>query len=89
MCVHLRSYSNNADLHIGVTDSKGRIFSYDEGGLKEDGSSAWDECLCVECAFIEDAWDTELEKCLQSKDWTSSRYGLFIFLANFEGDLRF
>lgn len=72
-----RTYKNNADLHIGLTDSKGNIFSFDEKGLKKDSKADWDECLLVECGlqdgFVEETWDAMLHKCLFSEDWTLSK----------------
>ncbi|CAB3368777.1 Hypothetical predicted protein [Cloeon dipterum] len=75
----LRSYSNNADLHIGVTNSRGNIFSYDEHGLKEEPAKDWDECLSIQCNttssdVFETSWDSALNTCLQSENWVPERY---------------
>ncbi|XP_059480634.1 MKRN2 opposite strand protein [Neocloeon triangulifer] len=92
----LRSYSNNADLHIGVTNSKGQIFSYDEDGLKREPSEDWNECLSIQCfetfTLIEDIWDGVLEMLLKSDDWTSKRYhedthNCYTFILHFLGKL--
>jgi Domain of unknown function (DUF4796) len=73
-----RTYKNNADLHIGLTDSRGNIFSFDEKGLKKEAKEDWDECLLIECGlhagFVENAWDAILQECLLSEDWTLPKY---------------
>ncbi|XP_059156668.1 MKRN2 opposite strand protein-like [Physella acuta] len=40
-----RGYSRTCNLHIGVTDSQGYVYDYDEKGLHQ--RSIWPECLVV------------------------------------------
>ncbi|KAB7507682.1 MKRN2 opposite strand protein, partial [Armadillidium nasatum] len=43
----LHDYRNNSNLHIGVTDSEGRVYEYDFEGLHSDGAASWIQCLAV------------------------------------------
>lgn len=56
-----RAYTPGCLLHVGLTDSRGSVYHFDEGGLHE--RDKWPEALCVpvDGAHLSDAqWDAEL-----------------------------
>lgn len=74
----LEDYQNSANLHIGLTNSKGIVYDFDEGGVHI-GSSSWN--LCVAASLINhitsqtaELWDVLLDKYAKKSDWSSHRY---------------
>lgn len=74
-------YSNSADLHIGVTDSKGQVFEYDSQGVKKSlGKKRWDQCLAIPISpqnpddrWIQH-WDYTLAITAGMDTWSASDY---------------
>ncbi|XP_063605048.1 MKRN2 opposite strand protein-like [Penaeus indicus] len=80
----LHDYRSSNDLHIGVTDSEGRVFEYDHEGLHSDYTSSWTQSLGV--SVISDPatgrldpvwleyWDFTLHTMAQDPTWAEDRY---------------
>ncbi|XP_062587804.1 MKRN2 opposite strand protein-like [Saccostrea cucullata] len=75
----IRDYDNSVNLHIGVTDTNGTVYDYDEGGVHV-GMSGWEECLVIPLSnrglnpHIYQVWDATLQHQAQSNIWTKSKY---------------
>ncbi|XP_048781185.2 MKRN2 opposite strand protein-like [Ostrea edulis] len=75
----LRDYDNSTNLHIGVTDTKGTVYDYDEDGVHV-GVSGWEQCLVISLSnrglapHIIQVWDATLQHIANSKMWTKSNY---------------
>ncbi|GAB6026673.1 hypothetical protein CHUAL_013186 [Chamberlinius hualienensis] len=77
----LHNYQNAADLHIGVTNSKGVVFEYDKNGLTNDDTAKWCQSLRIDILSQMDAkllrqWDKTLEKISQQDRWSSTFYSV-------------
>lgn len=75
----LHNYQNSSDLHIGVTDSKGRVYEYDVDGIIVSNGKEWNECLSVQVCKKTDAvwreyWDYTLNIVYQQDEWTAKKY---------------
>lgn len=75
----LRDYRNGDNLHIGINNSKGVVFNYDERGLMMD-REGWSQCVAVNVVpngrhevFAQD-WDKELEASTRTGLWSAARY---------------
>lgn len=79
----LHDYRSNRDLHIGVTDSEGRVFEYEMEGLHSDYTSSWSQCLAI--PIISDSsnrldpvwqeyWDFTLHTLANESVWSEDRY---------------
>ncbi|XP_053606931.1 MKRN2 opposite strand protein isoform X2 [Plodia interpunctella] len=80
-------YYNSKDLHIGVTNSLGRVVEFCEEGIRgvdtntkkwssRDTTAEWDQCLLLE-QFDElwnEIWDSVLLKVSLSPLWEADRY---------------
>ncbi|XP_065843975.1 MKRN2 opposite strand protein-like [Oscarella lobularis] len=67
-------YCHGDDLHVGVSDSRGRIHHYDEFGLHCDSNpetTFWTDCLLIQNKISQ---LTNIEECIQSDEWTQARY---------------
>ncbi|XP_047471320.1 MKRN2 opposite strand protein-like isoform X2 [Penaeus chinensis] len=83
-CPPFSDYRSSNDLHIGVTDSEGRVFEYDHEGLHSDYTSSWTQSLAV--SVISDPatgrldpvwleyWDFTLHTMAQDPTWAEDRY---------------
>ncbi|XP_066948813.1 MKRN2 opposite strand protein isoform X2 [Macrobrachium rosenbergii] len=76
-------YKSTHDLHIGVTDSEGRVFEYEQEGLHSDYTSSWSQCLAI--PIISDSsnrldpvwqeyWDFTLNTLAKDPVWCEERY---------------
>ncbi|RXG56296.1 MKRN2 opposite strand protein, partial [Armadillidium vulgare] len=78
----LHDYRNNSNLHIGVTDSEGRVYEYDFEGLHSDGAASWMQCLAVPIISSntndtpdpvwKEYWDFTLHSICNEEDWSGS-----------------
>ncbi|XP_068239826.1 MKRN2 opposite strand protein [Palaemon carinicauda] len=79
----LHEYKSTHDLHIGVTDSEGRVFEYEQEGLHSDYTSSWSQCLAI--PIISDSsnrldpvwqeyWDFTLNTLAKDPAWCEDRY---------------
>ncbi|OWF38857.1 MKRN2 opposite strand protein-like [Mizuhopecten yessoensis] len=75
----LQNYTDTSNLHIGLTDSQGVTFDYDEDGVNIN-TPGWDQCVAIE--MIQSSgdkdlsleWDTNLRQESRSDRWTKYRY---------------
>ncbi|XP_041363017.1 MKRN2 opposite strand protein-like [Gigantopelta aegis] len=71
-----RNYTTSANLHVGITDSHGRMFDFDEEGLHRD--SVWPECLTISLlpmtGLDSRQWDMRLHQYVNPMVWTAYRY---------------
>jgi len=74
----LRSYRAGDDLHVGLVDSNGIVYNYNEYGVLAD-SKGWDLSLCVnifderECEF-QMKWNESLKNSMLDQKWDLSIY---------------
>lgn len=74
------NYQNSADLHIGLTDSKGDVYEFDRKGVHVGSQNRfWTDCLAI--PVIEpisqswkDYWDSTLKVLVQMPIWTADSY---------------
>ncbi|KAK2177740.1 hypothetical protein NP493_582g02029 [Ridgeia piscesae] len=74
----LEDYSNAANLHVGVTNSRGAVYDYNEKGVNR-SLEGWDQCVCVpvlqqydeKCIAL---WDQKLEQHSAYNTWHPERY---------------
>ncbi|XP_005109122.1 MKRN2 opposite strand protein [Aplysia californica] len=68
----IRNYERTCDLHIGVTDSKGLVYDFDERGLNQ--GSVWPHCLVVWTHDQPAEWDQALSYICGQPAWSARRY---------------
>ncbi|XP_045199596.2 MKRN2 opposite strand protein-like [Mercenaria mercenaria] len=73
----LYDFSNNSNLHIGLTDSSGNVYEFDERGVTV-GDKTWTHCLSIkildEHEQLENKWDHSLEQFANEKLWKKECY---------------
>jgi len=82
----LVDYTNKSHLHIALTDSKGEVVEFDQGGIHKNRTLDWSQCLVVGLAEAEplvadmvgdpdwgEYWDLCLSHTLE-KDWSRESY---------------
>nr|XP_033782187.1 MKRN2 opposite strand protein [Geotrypetes seraphini] len=74
----LKDYDGNSDLHVGVTNTTGTVYHYNETGIHRD-DLGWEQCVCVPLIQpsmfgLINQWDRYLEECCASEDWLPCRY---------------
>ncbi|XP_064288276.1 MKRN2 opposite strand protein isoform X1 [Passer domesticus] len=74
----LDGYDGRSDLHVGITDSRGVVYSYDQEGVHRDGSG-WEQCICVpllqpDMGELLQQWDQLLEEFSREEAWLPHRY---------------
>ncbi|NWI93965.1 MKROS protein, partial [Pitta sordida] len=74
----LSGYDGDSDLHVGITNSQGVVYSYDQAGVHRDGSG-WEQCLSI--PLLQPAvwellqhWDNLLQEFSQGEAWLPHRY---------------
>jgi hypothetical protein len=76
----LHHYQNAADLHIGLTNSKGDVYEFDRYGLHAaTKNSSWNQCLSVPIVteidnMWKDYWDYTLQIAAQLDRWQPNKY---------------
>lgn len=78
---HYSNYNSTADLHIGVTDSRGEVYAYDEQGLNTGPAQDWQQCLAIPglvehlLEVMQEEWDGSLRHLIQEQShlWTPDR----------------
>ncbi|KAK7093648.1 hypothetical protein V1264_007355 [Littorina saxatilis] len=76
----VRNYTHTADLHIGVTDSRGCCHDFDEEGFHVGG--IWQQCLAIpmvtqtslQGGLTPSSWDHSLGIFADPNNWTVQRY---------------
>ena len=73
----LFDFSNQSDLHISLTNSRGQIYEFDKRGVTV-GRNDWSCCLSVylECTDSSnmEMWDSTLDKFRTEHTWRMDRY---------------
>ncbi|XP_060069977.1 MKRN2 opposite strand protein-like [Ylistrum balloti] len=73
----LQNYTDASNLHIGLTDSQGVTFDYDEEGVNIN-APGWDQCVSIEMiqtsGDFSSEWDLTLRRLSKSDLWTKYRY---------------
>ncbi|XP_058701359.1 MKRN2 opposite strand protein isoform X2 [Poecile atricapillus] len=69
----LLDYDGHCDLHVGITNSQGVVYNYDQEGVHRDGSG-WEQCISV--ALVQpdmwellQQWDNLLEEFSLEEAW--------------------
>ncbi|KAL1124135.1 hypothetical protein AAG570_001905 [Ranatra chinensis] len=73
----LHDYNVTQDLHIGVTNSLGKVMEFDRCGLHRDRTNDWNQSLVVYKAEHQqslDQWDYILNVIAEQDCWTPTRY---------------
>jgi len=74
----LRDYKNGQLLHVGLTDSRGRVYEFDERGLTCDDANGWTQCLAASIRRLEpcdiDEIDRILSTTVSSPAWKAEKY---------------
>ncbi|KAK7476114.1 hypothetical protein BaRGS_00032668 [Batillaria attramentaria] len=71
----IRDYTSTANLHIGITDTRGRCYDFDEEGLHV--GNTWPHCLAVPVTTsgaTSPAWDQHLTAFADPFRWNPQRY---------------
>lgn len=73
----LHDYENSSNLHIGIRNSYGEVYSFDERGVRVD--TGWEQCIVVEMKFEistsnSGKYDTILERSCSSPMWDKNTY---------------
>ena len=76
----LDDYTNSDNLHVGVTDSTGAVYHFDETGFSC-SASGWHQCIAVPMLTDHElpqtfpsSWDKKLAEFSTHKQWTASEY---------------
>ena len=83
----LNDYQNGNNLHIAITNSKGFVVEYDQGGVHREKTLDWNRCLVINLLSSEHAdpdivldpdwgeyWDWCVESTINSRAWTKDGY---------------
>ncbi|XP_069062747.1 MKRN2 opposite strand protein isoform X1 [Pleurodeles waltl] len=74
----LRGYDGMSDLHVGITNSKGIVYNYNQAGVQRE-EWGWEQCVGVpllqpdEYGLI-NLWDKYLEDFSTAETWLPHRY---------------
>nr|XP_006631171.1 PREDICTED: MKRN2 opposite strand protein [Lepisosteus oculatus] len=74
----LREYDGRSDLHVGITNTKGVVYNYNETGICRD-ELGWDQSVSVplvqpDMYSLINQWDCYLEQFSSAEMWHSQRY---------------
>ena len=70
----LTHYDKNSNLHIGITNSSGHVYEYDERGLTYNNSHSWTRCLGIPMLKNgHEFWDDMLQDSVHSNSWTRNK----------------
>eukprot|EP00094_Tigriopus_californicus_P004770 TCALIF_04590-PA protein Name:"Similar to C3orf83 Putative uncharacterized protein C3orf83 (Homo sapiens)" AED:0.13 eAED:0.13 QI:0/0.25/0/0.8/1/1/5/0/497 len=82
----LRDYRSGHNLHIGLTDSQGKVHEFAEYGLHSDSNDNWHQCIVINLLAKEfhpvisddpdwkEYWDWTLAQVLASGQWNTNTY---------------
>ncbi|NWI25196.1 MKROS protein, partial [Sula dactylatra] len=73
-----RGYDGKSDLHVGITNSNGMVYNYNEEGIQR-AETGWEQCISIPLvqpdAFgLLQQWDTLLEEFSAGEAWLPYRY---------------
>ncbi|XP_064422270.1 MKRN2 opposite strand protein isoform X2 [Latimeria chalumnae] len=71
-------YDGSTNLHVGITNTKGIVYNYNEAGVQREGSG-WDQSISVplvqpDMYSLLDQWDQYLEQFSAAEAWLPQRY---------------
>ncbi|KAL4220389.1 MKRN2 opposite strand [Mactra antiquata] len=73
----LHEFTDKSNLHIGLTDSQGTVYEYDERGVTV-GDTTWNYCLRVILHSVDGVtspdWDRILKHCVNERLWKQEYY---------------
>ncbi|XP_056357212.1 MKRN2 opposite strand protein [Oenanthe melanoleuca] len=74
----LDGYDGHSDLHVGITNSQGVVYNYDQEGVHRAGSG-WEQCICIPLVQPDmwellQLWDNLLEEFSWEEAWLPHRY---------------
>ncbi|XP_029456646.1 MKRN2 opposite strand protein [Rhinatrema bivittatum] len=74
----LGDYDGNSDLHVGVTNTAGTVYHYNETGIHKD-DLGWEQCVCVpliqpDMYGLINQWDQHLDEFCAAETWLPCRY---------------
>ncbi|XP_030063488.1 MKRN2 opposite strand protein [Microcaecilia unicolor] len=74
----LRDYDGNSDLHVGVTNTTGTVYHYNQTGIHRD-DVGWEQCVCIPLIQpstygLINQWDRYLDERCASEAWLPCRY---------------
>ncbi|XP_072042476.1 MKRN2 opposite strand protein-like isoform X2 [Amphiura filiformis] len=76
----LNDYKDGANLHAGITNTKGSVYGYDENGVQVSGGRlSWKQCVTVSLIDqydddIKEGWDKGLQEMAGNACWTKEKY---------------
>ena len=86
----LDDYTEDGELHIGLTDSTGKVIEFDKCGLLHNDNEKWKDVLII--SIIGSAWNTSWDETLRkicaepiwnSKTYNDSTFNCFNFVISF------
>ena len=73
----LSDFTDNSNLHIGLTDSEGKVHEFDERGVSV-GDESWTHCLSVKLLNdydqLQNEWDQCFIKIIDDRLWKKENY---------------
>ena len=74
----LDQYGKDSNLHVGISNSKGVVYDFDEKGLNR-SLQGWSQCVAITIATRTDVrltsiWDLKLQEFACYEHWTAPRY---------------
>ncbi|NWV91691.1 MKROS protein, partial [Machaerirhynchus nigripectus] len=71
-------YDGHSDLHVGITNSKGVVYNYDQEGVHR-AASGWEQCIYIplvqpDMPELLQQWDDLLEEFSLEEAWLPHRY---------------
>ncbi|XP_043934004.1 MKRN2 opposite strand protein [Protopterus annectens] len=74
----LKDYDGQSDLHVGITNTSGVVYNYNENGILRDTQS-WEHCVSVplvqpDMYSLLDQWNKYLEQFSESETWLPYSY---------------
>lgn len=76
----LEDFTNQSNLHVGVTNSRGVVYEFDERGITV-GAKDWNQCIRIRVILNDSAdevmygtWDEQLSDFVMNQCWTRTCY---------------
>ncbi|XP_077642175.1 MKRN2 opposite strand protein [Lonchura striata] len=74
----LHDYRGHCDLHVGITNSQGLVYNYDQEGVHR-AASGWEQCISIPLVQPDmwellQHWDSLLEEFSLEEAWLPHRY---------------
>ncbi|XP_026713422.1 MKRN2 opposite strand protein [Athene cunicularia] len=77
-CFSFRGYDGKSDLHVGITNSNGVVYNYNEEGIHR-SETGWEQCISIplvqpDMFGLLQQWDKLLEEFSVGEAWLPHRY---------------